>query len=489
MPTCKVKTIGIAPYSSDGCTDKTVFAINTHLNGNKSSDPLADIAWHKALSNYVLNCGEGPGSFSAIMKLFNFAEVEVSATEYWQRHMSVVNFNITAANTVTGAVAGNVTLIVAGSSHINNGKGSFLNAGYSLVNQRNLQMYEVVGTPNKAVDFGHTGVIRTYDNQAVELRAGDPLGVFQARIIGDVACSTVPSIMLRDYGYMTRTNPMRFEASWCLNEGINIQNEVRKLEILDNDGNTHTEWDPLVRHNTRGEMERAKTMYWLFGTIINNPNITAQGNFTGFNGYLGTLKNGGGNYFPIPYSGITKVQIDMVEQQAVKFGIREFTWLLPWTQRNNLNSNMAPLYANASGSCTFETFERSGSMDDMNGTAVLKKGAKSLNFTGITHHFMTADWAQESNGLGVEGGVLSNAILVFPSAGAKDIKGNEVPTFENLKITGPGSEIYRYYETYDRQRQYSPNFCEKVMGVIRDTIWNKINCVNNHWWFQPSSGC
>lgn len=487
---CKVKTIGIAPYSSDGCAAKDLFALNTHLNGNKSGDPLADVAWEKALSNYVLNCGEGPGNYENIMKLFPFATVKVNALEYWQRNMSLVNFNITAANTVTGSVAGNVTLIIASSSHINNGLGSFINAGYSLVNLRNGQMYEVVGTPNKTVLFGHTAVIRSYDNVAVELRKGDPLGVFQARIIGDVACSTVPSIMLRDYGYLTKTAPMRFEAAWCLNLGVNIQNEVRRLEIVDNDGNVHEEWDPVIRHNIRGEMQRAKTMFWLYGTTISNPNITAQGNFKGWNGYLGTMKNGGGNYYPIPFSGITKVHIDMVEQQAVKYGIREFTWLLPWSQRNNLNSNLAPLFASAAGSCTFETFEQGNDLDDMNGRSVLRKGVKSVNFTGITHHFMTADWAQESNGLGVPGSILANAIFVFPSAGAKDIRGNEVPTFEKLEVTGPGSEIYRYYEEADYDLiKRAPDFCEKIQGVIRDTMWSKINCLNNHWQFQPMSGC
>jgi hypothetical protein len=483
---CKIKTSGRTPYSNDGCADKNVFAINTHLNGNKSGDPIADIAYHKALSNYVLNCGEGAGSFDNIMKLYPMDKVSVNAKEYWQQNMSVVNFNIIAANTITGGVAGNVTLLIAGQSHINNGAGSFINAGYSLVNQRNGQMYEVVGTPNKSVLYNHTAVIRSYANEAVDLRKGDPLGVFQARLIGDVACSTVPSITLRDYGYMTKTNPVRFEASWCLNQGIELQNEVFQLAMIDNDGNEYQEWDPVVRHNARREMSIARTLYFLFGTKITNPNITVVGDFKGWNGYLYSMKYSGGNYVPVPLSGITKVHFDMVEEQAVKFGIREFTWYLPWVQRNNLNNNLNALFANAAGSCTFETFERSGTMDDMNGTAVLRKGVKSINLTGITHHFMTADWAQETNGLG--NGILKDAIFVIPSVGSKDIKGNEVPTFESLQLEGPGSENYRYYETYDNLRLRTP-FCEQSQGVIRDAMWIKINCLTNHWQFQPSSGC
>jgi len=484
----KIKTAGRAPYSANDCADKDVFAYNTHLNGNKSGDPIADIAYEKALSNYILNCGEGPGSFTNIMRLFSPKKVDVNATEFWQRHMSVINWNVYSANTITGSVAGNVTLYLSSSSHINNGKGSFINAGYSLLNQRNGQLYEVVGNPTKTTDYNHSAVIRSYANEAVDLRKGDPLGVFAVKLIGNVACSITPSITLRDYGFMSKTTPIRFETSWCLNQGVEIQNEVFKLKMLDNDGNEYETWDPVVRHDKRREMEIARTVFFLFGTTVTNPNITVTGDFKGWNGWLNTMKYGGGNYVPIPMSGITKVHLDMIEEQAVKFGIKEFTWYLPWQQRNNLNSNLAPLFNNSAGSCTFETFERSGEMDDMNGTAVLRKGVRSLNLTGITHHFMTADWAQETNGLG--NGILKHAIMVMPSVGAKDIKGNEVPGIEDLNIVGPGSENYKYYESYDNLRKYaSTGFCEKSEGVIRDTMWVKINCATNHWWFQPMADC
>ena len=46
-----------------------------------------------------------------------------------------------------------------------------------------------------------------------------------------------------------------------------------------------------------------------------------------------------------------------------------------------------------------------------------------------------------------------------------------------------------YEETYDDLSKRGPDFCEKSMGVIRDTMWLKINCLTNHWQFQPSTGC
>jgi hypothetical protein len=307
-----------------------------------------------------------------------------------------------------------------------------------------------------------------------------------------VACSTLPSITLRDMGYTTFTTPFRFETSWCMNHGVEIQNEVYQLSMIDNQGREYKSWDPVVRSNSRRDMEIARTLYFLFGSKITNPNIVSSGtagNFTGWNGYLYNIRYGGGNYHGIPMSGITTVHLDMVESQAIPFGIKEFVWYLPYQQRNNLETNLNELFKASAGACTFETFVRAGETDDeRNGTLVKQLGVRSLARNGFTHHFMTASWAQETNGLGV--GILKDAIFVMPSVGAKDIKGNEVPTFEMLEFDeNLGRHHYRYEETYDDMSQYAPDFCEKSMGVIRDTLWIKTNCLTNHWQFQPSWNC
>jgi hypothetical protein len=480
---------GQTPYTADGCATSSVFAVNTHLNGNKSGDTIADIAYRKELSNYVLNCGEGPGSFSNIMRLHPATIVKVKAKEFYQRFMSEININVFAAQAVTSTVGGTATLVISQASHLNTGTASMLNQGYTLVNQRNGQVYAIEGVPSKAVNYAHSAVVRAYGNEAVVIKVGDPLAVFATRIIGDVACSTLPSITLRDMGYTSVTSPLRFETSWCMEHGIEIQNEVYQLAMMDNEGNEFTTWDPVVRSNKRREVEIARTLYFFFGTKITNPNITVQGNFKGWNGYLYTMKYGGGNYQEIPMTGITIREMDMIETQAVKFGIKEFTWYLPHEQRNNLETNLNLLFANSAGSCSFETFRRAGGTDEeRSGGLVTQLGVTSFKRNGITHHFMTADWATETNGLG--NGILRDAIFVIPSVGSKDIQGNEVPTFEMLEFDeNLGMHHYRYEETYDDLSKRGPDFCEKSMGVIRETMWWKINCLTNHWQFQPSGNC
>lgn len=487
MAKCKL-IVGQTPYTADGCVGADVFATNTHYQGLKGNT-LAEIAYKKELSNYILQCGEGPGSFSNIMKLFRAATVKVKAKEFYQRHMTEINFNVYAANSVAGAIAGNVTVVFNAKSHLNGGTASLVNQGFTLINLRSGQVLEVVGVPNKTVNYAHSAVVRAYANEAVDIRSGDPLGVLATRFIGDVACSTLPSISLRDMGYTSYTTPFRFETSWCMNHGVEIQNEVYQLSMINNQGKEFKTWDPVVRSNSRRDMEIARTLFFLFGTKITNPNITTQGNFTGWNGYLYNIRYGGGNYHAISMSGISIVQLDMVESRAVPFpSIKEFVWYLPYDQRNNLENNLAPLFANSAGSCTFETFRRAGETDaERNGTMVKQLGVRSLSRNGFTHHFMTANWATETNGLGV--GMLKDAIFAFPSVGATDIKGNEVPTFETLEFENEGMHHYRYEETYDNMQKYAPDFCEKSMGVIRDTQWIKMNCLTNHWQFQPSWNC
>jgi hypothetical protein len=488
MAKCKFIT-GQTPYSADGCASAAIFAVNTHLNGNKSGDVIADIAYRKELSNYILNCGEGPGSFDNIMKLFPAEKVKVKAKEFYQRHMSEVNYTVYAAQAATATAGNPATLVIAAKSHLNAGTASLLNQGYTAINQRTGQVFQVESA-TKSTAYGHSASIRSYDNGAISIKAGDPIFIFATRIIGDVACSTLPSTRMRDMGYTTMSTPFRFETSWCMEHGVDIQNEVYQLDLIDNQGNRFQSWDPVVRSNSRREMAIARTIYFFFGKKITNPNITAQGNFKGWTGYLDTMRYGGGNYQAIPMTGITVREFDMIETRAVSMGIKEFVWYLPHEQRNNLETNLNLLFSTAAGSCTFETFRRAGdnSQDGRNGSLVTQLGVSSLKRNGITHHFMTADWANETNGLG--NGILKDAIFVIPTIGAKDINGNEVPTFEMLEFAeNIGQHHYRYEETYDDLSQRGPDFCEKSMGVIRDTMWLKINCLQNHWQFQPSFNC
>lgn len=487
MP-CKL-IVGQSPYTSEGCANATMFAVATHLNGNKSGDTLADIAYHKELSDYILNCGEGPGSFSNIMKLHPAKKVTVKAKQFYQRFMNEVNINVYAAAVVSSSLGGVGTLTINAKSHLNSGSASILANGHTLVNQRNGQVYQIEGTPNKTVTYAHTAVIRSFANEVIDIRVGDPLAVFAVRLIGDVACSTLPTNTWRDMGYASFTTPLRFEASWCMEHGIEIQNEVYQLDLMDNNGKTFRTIDPVVRSDKRREVEIARTLFFFFGHSITNPNITTQGNFKGWNGYLYTIRYGGGNYQPIPMTGIGIIQLDQVETLAVKYGIKEFTWYFPHEQRNNAENNLNALFANAAGNCSFETFRRSGAPDkERAATMVTQLGVRSFMRNGITHHFMTADWANETNGLG--NGILKDAIFAIPSVGSKDIRGREVPTFEELEFDeNLGRHHYRYEETLDDMSKRAPDFCEKTMGVIRDTMWLKINCLQNHWQFQPSFGC
>lgn len=488
MSNCKLIT-GQTPYTSEGCANMTMFAVNTHLNGLKGSDTIADIAYRKELSDYVLNCGEGPGSYSNIMKLFPSKKVKVRAKEYYQRYMNEININVFAALAVTSLAGATAVLTINQKSHLNNGTASMLAGGSTLVNQRNGQVYQIEGSPNVSVAFNHSAIIRAYSNEAIDIRIGDPLAVFNVRIIGDVACSTMPSQTWRDMGYASFSSPFRIETSWCMEHGLAIQNEVYQLDLMDNTGKVFKTIDPVVRANKRRDVEIARTLFFLFGTKIGNPNITTAGNFKGWNGLLNSIRYGGGNYQPIPMTGITVVQLDQVETQAVKFGIKEFTWYLPHEQRNNLETNLNLLFASSAGSCDFETFRRSGGTDEeRNGGLVTQLGVTSLKRNGMTHHFMTASWATETNGLG--NGILKDAIFVLPSVGAKDMAGNTVSAFEDLEFDESlGMNHYKYEETIDDMSKRGPDFCEKTMGVIRDTMWKKINCLNNFWQFQPSFNC
>lgn len=228
-------------------------------------------------------------------------------------------------------------------------------------------------------------------------------------------------------------------------------------------------------------MERAKTIKFLLGSKITNPNHPLYNDdFSGFDGYVNRIKYGGGRYEPIAMTGITSAHVDMVESAARGFGITEFTWVMPHNQRVNFERNMQALFSNTAGSCNFETFQRSG----MDKDAVRKLGITSFQQNGFTHHIKTAKWADYEEMLGND--FLKNAIFVMPTAGVKDAYGKPVDTFEFLKPIGTKGIDKTYFEQDDDLRTRTP-FCEKIEGVMRQVLWMRINCINNHWMFDPKS--
>ena len=467
-----------------GCLTENQFNAMTHLDRKMNCDPKLEIDYKKIVLKEILNCGMQRSDLSELMDLFGSSTPkEVEATQLWQRIMCNINFNVHAAHDVEGASGAPVTLVFGAMNHANYGKDTPVMQGFELYHYRTNQTYTVTASKNTTSDFAHSVQMVSFQNKPTDIRQGDAFFVSSARTIGKVACSIAPSTALRETGYLIKSSPIRIEESYCFETSVEDfgQREVYTFPLLDQNGNQHEYWEPLIKADKRLSMERAKTIKFLLGSKIENPNHPLYNDeFSGFDGYVNRIKYGGGRYVPISMTGITSVEVDKVEAAARGYGITEFTWVMPHTQRVNFERNMQPLFNNTAGACTFQTFERAGVTKE----DVIKLGITSFSQNGFTHHIKTAKWADYPEMLGND--FLKHSIFVMPTYGTRDPNGRIVPTFEFFKPVGVKGVDKTYFEQDDDLRTRTP-FCEKIEGVMRQVLWMNINCINQHWLFEPKA--
>lgn len=480
LPSCES-----APFSGT-CLTENLFNAQSHLNRKMNCEPKLEIDYKKVVSEEIIDCGKDRSDLSEIMAWFAGPTKEVNVTELWQRILCKKNYNIYAGNDVTGAAGAIVTLKLAPISHTKPGTESYVGEGFELYHYRTNQTFAVLAAPNVSVNFGHTVSITSLQNKVVDIRKGDVFFVSSARTIGKVACSITPSSNLRETGYLIKSSPLRIEESYCVKLGVDTfgQKEVYTFPLLDDNGKVHKYWELWQKAQKRISLERSKGLKFLIGSKIDNPNHPLYGDeFSGFDGYVNKVKYGGGRYKVIPLSGLTIADVDAVEATARGFGISEYTWIMPHQQRVAFERNMAAVFAANSGSCTFQSFTRSGMDQD----AIKKLGISSFSQNGFTHHIKTAKWADYEDLMGND--YLKNTIFVMPTWGARDaITGQKVPTFEYLKPIGLKGIDQTYFEQDDDKRTRSP-YCEEIDGVMRQVLWMRINCIQHHWMFEAKGDC
>ena len=471
---------------SGACLTENMFNAQGHLNRKMNCDVKTEIDYRKVVSSEIIDCGKEASDMSELLAMLSGTTKEVNATTVWQRILCKKNYNILAGNTISAAANSTNVLKIAPVSHTKTGTEEQVASGYELYHYRTNQTYTVLAAPNTTVNYGHTVNIVSLGNQPVDIRTGDVMLVSPARTIGKVACSTMPSSTMRETGYLTRSSPFRIEVSYCVEKGVDNfgQQEVYQFPLLDDAGNVHKYWEFWQKAQKRLELERAKGIKFLLGSKIVNPNHPNYGDeFSGFDGYINKIKYGGGNYRALPLSGLTIENVDAVEASARGYGISEFMWVMPHQQRVAFERNMAGVFAANAGNCTFNTFTRAG-LDEGD---VKKLRITSFSQNGFTHHIKTAKWADYEELLGND--FLKYTSFVIPSWGGIDpITKQVVPTFEYLKPIGLQGVDMTYIEKDDHLIERDP-FCEKVTGVMRQVLWLRINCIQNHWMFEAKGDC
>lgn len=449
---------------------------------NNCTNPDIRAQWRDAVREGVILSYGKPIEVDFFRRIAGGTEKTIDATTLYIKSMQDVNMNIYAhADVAPGVPGGAVTFQLARGMHEGGGKYTLPTAGGSLYDFASGQLL-FIESVNTTTDYAHTVTVRPYKQDAtVVIKAGKPMLFSAARAIGGSTLTTpeAPATWMSN-GYVAKIQPFHFRQDWSVAMELDKawQRVLQLMIIFDKNGNPQPAWDILQRANARWDLRDKMNQAFFIGQKITNTSLLANNvdnKFPGFEGYDNVLKYGGGFLYgyslPAGFSVRNDLSSIMLRQDARKrsaeyIALDGFAFRLGLQNRGDIDFNQV------SGSCTFETFTRSGMDKDM----ITKLGIKSYSYSNLSIHFKGFDVLTDQRYLGH--GDFPNTCYLMPSVNVRDSNGAEVPPVEFYRPKG-----YNYYETTIDHRVIDRT--DKWTGYCEDVCMIAVHDPSNHVKIYP----
>ena len=480
-------------------------AIEAGTIPNCSPQDLA--TWRINFRSGVVNIGGRPSEIDFFRMLMGGTPQETESTQLAVRYNSAIDYNIYAQNdatgttgTVTGATFGTTVngsysgpyaqFNMALNTYANNGNNSNINVGDFLNIPNDSEMVRVIKV-DKTTPYAHivyvvpldpTYTINIYAQQAMlPLHVGDSTGY------ADITTNP-PHTEWETLGYTNIINPMSLRTSWQTPRELEkAYKDVLQFPIIfdTNTGAAMDSFDFKAAADARERMIMAENVFFFQGQQNNNTILqaaSATNKYYGFDGLVTSMFYGGGNvqtYIPT-YGWDLDVDYDQIryKNDALKLST-EMLMLCSKRFLDDLQRRNQDMFKNNSGSCTFETFKRTGEgMEDY-----VRIGIKSYNWGADTIHFKVAGAFSDSRMLGT--GYYPNMALLLPGDGMTDSNGRSVPPVEywmpkGRRVSGLWEETW-----VDGMKQESQ--AERFTGTIKHDIMMSVNGVENMYAIMPNT--
>lgn len=455
------------------------------VNNCDASDP-SRASWRKAVYDGVINTGGEPTELDFFEKALGFGgkkTQDVEATELFIKYRAAKDYNIVAQNSAQANTPGGpLTFTLLRSLHSLDGKYSNVAVGGNIYIYEQQRFAQVTGV-DKTNDYAHQITIVPNDGTVVlKVDQGKKMMFNPVNFVDGYSCH-IANTTWETPGYVQSIKPFRIKTGWDLPlELLRPFEEVMQFALVfDNNGKQMDSYEAYAKTKAREEFKYMKNLQWFLGEKLTNPAIVGGAGlnqkYQGFLGYYPTLRYAGGMIYDIRASDGFDLDVDyssiMVQQDAQKKS-KEFLLLHGFQFMVSLLRKNAEMFKNYSGSCTFDTFKRSGAtMED-----IKKLGITSYSFLNRTVHFKEVGAWSDTRGIG--NGTFPHMGIMMPSMGLTDSKGRDVPPIEFFQPSGQ----YSSYEEIDRDMRYV-NGCERLEGDIAETIMMAVHGPENHILLNP----
>lgn len=454
---------------------------------NNCNDPNKAANWRKAIRNGAVRCQDREVEIDFFEKVAGGVTMDIDATDLYIKSLCDVDYNITAERAILANGPGQpVQFLLARSAHSAFGKGANVNEGGSILITRDEQWVHVTAV-DRTTDYGWLVTVSPdRGDYQIRIGQGEKMLFSSVRQIGSTSCGVPANTWMTD-GHVGKVQGLRMRKDFKFPIALDRPySEVVQFGILfDRNGKEIPGWQYKELIDMRYEIKMRQNLEAFIGQRTTNQTLLTNGTvdprFPGFDGYIPSVRYGGGTQWGYGKSQGFSLESDftpiMLKQDAQKRST-EFTVLAGLPFMLNFDRRNKEILKNAAGSCTFETFKRMGVPDENMRTSLAQMGVNSYHYGGFSLHFKQMSALSDTRFIGNHH--IPYMGLMMPSDGLTDSTGRDVPAIEFFDPKGWAE----YREKVMDLRDF-PGGCEYVEGHIITHMMMAVHCPHRHMILDP----
>lgn len=450
--------------------------------------------WRNQVYDAVINCGGEPTEFDFFEKVYGGTKTKrLEATDLYIDYRCDKDYNIMAAGAVQGNTPGGAaTFQLIRANHSADGKYSNASVGGQIYIYEDRRWVRVTAV-TKTTNFAHTVTVQPLDGDyTVNIRAGKKMMFNPTRFVDGLSCSA-PVSTWETPGYVKKVSPIDLRLSWeqPMDLSAGYQDILQFAIMFDDNGQQVDGWIPYSRMDCARNFKFAKNMYWMMGERVTNSAfigtglVLNNGKYSGFDGYLTTMRFGGGNvreYDPVVGINLEADFLPVIKRQDSLKKCKNFLIEHGLDFMEALVRNMGNIFKDSAGQINLNVFKQLGANMDI----VQKLELQHYSFLGFNFEFNRMSALTDSRSIGNYD--MPYLGMMMPLDMQKDSKGNSVPAIEFFEPYGTG-EVGPYTEIGPIDHRYLTDMCNKWSGYIEEKVMATTHCPQNHYLFSGVVPC
>lgn len=454
------------------------FEVGPHGSVNNATLTEAQrVNWRAQVRDGVIHCDNMEVELDFFEKIFaGTGPTKLEATDLYIKYDCGKQYNIFAQDAAVATLPGGpVTFTLMKSNHSKDGKHSNIAVNGNIYVYEDEQWLRVTKV-DTTIDYAHAVTAVPFSKGYIaNIRKGKAMMFNPVRFVDCFSC-TIPNSTWENPGYLKKVQPFRVRKDWeqpyCIDGPYH---DIMQFHLIFNsDGTEADSFEAYNKTRAREEMQAMKNLAFFIGQRIDNPAIVGMFNddmYLGFEGVIPSLKYGGGGIYDFdPAVGFDIVDDfgSIILQQDSQKRSKEFLGLAGINFMMGLQRRSGKTFKNATGSCTFETFRRSG----MSQSDIEILGVESVKWMNYSIHWKQVDAWSDSRYLGH--GDFPNMSILMPTTGLKDSKGSTVSPIEFYEV-GSNKQPSTLQEI-TRDHFALESGCEKLSGSLIESYMMAMHC-------------